>query len=89
MAPEQSPLAERRASALRGAVEAIRDSAAAAGLVALTYDHVAAAAEAAGDAGLPGAHRQRAAWARQRAAEERRNAARRSARAAALASAAD
>ena len=84
-----SPLAERRAAAVRATVEAIRSSAATAQLVALTYDDVAASAAAGGDdrAGS-GKLSERAVRAPRRAAEKRREARRMWPRAAALESAA-
>jgi hypothetical protein len=80
VAPEQSSLAARRAAAVRRSVEAIREAAATIELVALTYDHLASAADTA--TGSPGPHSDRAAWARRRAAEERCEALRMWARAA-------
>ncbi|MGY1663733.1 hypothetical protein ACI78Q_21085 [Geodermatophilus sp. SYSU D00705] len=85
--PEQSP-AEQRVAALRASVAAIRDAAATVELVALSYDDVAAVADAAGATDPCGPHRGRAAWARTRADAQRRLALRMWARAAAVESAA-
>jgi hypothetical protein len=88
VALEQTPLAERRAAARSASVAAIRDAAATIELVALSYDDIAAAADAAAGLDPSGPHRDRAAWARRLAAEKRREAHRKWARAAALESAA-
>jgi hypothetical protein len=68
--------------------EAIREAAATVAAVALSYDDVAAAADAAAGSDPDDPHRDRAAWARTRADAERRLALRMWARAAALESAA-
>jgi hypothetical protein len=88
VAPEHPPRAQRQATAGRQSAEAIRDVAATVALVALSYDGIAAAADAAAGSDPAGPHCDRAAWARTRAEEERRLALRMWARAAALDSAA-
>jgi hypothetical protein len=84
---EPSP-ARRWAAAGQQSADAIREAAATVAAVALSYDDIAAAADAAAGRDPSGPHRDRAAWARTRAETERRLALRMWARAAALESAA-
>ncbi|MGY1593672.1 hypothetical protein ACI79D_16985 [Geodermatophilus sp. SYSU D00708] len=71
VAGERSPLADRRAAAMRTSVEAIRQAAATAQLVALTFEEIACAADAAALVHASERLHDRALRARRRAAEER------------------
>jgi hypothetical protein len=85
---EQLSPAQRQAKAENRCAEAIREAAATVGLVALSYDDIAAAADAAAGSDPSGRHRERAAWARTRADSQRRLALQMWERAAALEAAA-